>query len=116
MADPRRERGRLDLMVSAAGVTRTRFRAIAGVSARGYKALDTGDPTGIAIGTLLKVAAALGVPAVEVLPLLGTTPKSGLSKAMAARRQIERAAAEQVWRKPRPKAGRHGRYSAPDGA
>jgi hypothetical protein len=106
-------RGRLDHIVCATGVSRTRFRHLAGISARGYKALDTGDPTGVSIGSLMKVAVALGVRPVDILPALNTIPESGLAKDHRIRRAVEKAAARHAWKKPRGTSANRGGYTRP---
>ena len=54
--------------------------ARAGVSEKALRALaaESGFGPGIRLGTLMRVAAALGAAPAEILPVLATRPRSGL--------------------------------------
>ena len=102
MAGPDPE-GRVERHLLAHGVRRIDLASRSGAGLDTLKRIDRGEIAGLKLGTLVRVAVALGVAPVVLAPELATTPRAGgliaaasSARATAARRAAALKAAERA--------------------
>jgi len=88
-----RSAGPLVRILQTYGIRRTELAAVAGVDMKTVARLCRGEYRGLKLMTLLRVAIALGVAPVDLVPGLGARPQGGglVARARAGRnRRVER--------------------------
>ena len=74
----RRNEAPLGAILSAYGLRRVDLASAAGVDLKVVHRIARGDFAGLKLGTLARVAVALGVPPTDLVPALTNEPRSGL--------------------------------------